>query len=90
MSINAWRSIASDIARRSSGLSKGGFSRLIMRLVLTLPGGISHVASGRCFCRSRVNGMVSVPAKVNSYLPATKARIAVERLRKIVYSIASR
>jgi hypothetical protein len=31
-----------------------------------------------------------VPSKVNSYLPATKARIAVERLRRIVYSIASR
>jgi hypothetical protein len=71
-------------------LSKGGFSRLMIRLVLTLPGGSSHVASGRCLCRSRVSGIVRVPAKVSSYLPATKARIAVERLRKSVYSIASR
>ena len=79
MSIKAWRSSASAIARRSSGLSNGGLSRLTIRLVLTLPGGSSQIASGRCFCRSRVSGIVSVPAKVSSYLPATKARIAVER-----------
>src|SRR5580704_19254550 len=82
--------MASDIALRSSGLSNGGFSRLMIRLVLTLPGGSAQIASARCFCRSWVSGMVNVPAKVSSYLPATKARIAVERFLMIVYSIPSR
>ena len=42
MSTNAWRSIVSDIARRNSGLSNGGTSRLTSRLRATF--GIVHVA----------------------------------------------
>ena len=51
--MNALRSSASAIARRSSGLSKGGLSRLTIRLVLTLPGGISQIASRRLLLAGR-------------------------------------
>ncbi len=90
MSTNALRSRESAIARRNSGLSKGGLSRLTIRLVLTLPGGMSQTASGIWLTMSRISGIETLPAKVKSYLPAIKANITVERLRLIVYSIPSR
>src|SRR6516225_5669482 len=41
MSTNAWRSMLSDIARRSSGLLNGGLSRLMIRWRFTVPGAVA-------------------------------------------------
>src|SRR5215468_1804827 len=46
MSINAWRSKLSAIARRRSELSKGGLSRLTSRLRLMPLGASSQIACG--------------------------------------------
>ena len=46
MSIKALRSRVSDIARRSSALSKGGLSRLMIRVRLTFVGATSQIACG--------------------------------------------
>ena len=62
----------------------------MIRLVLTLPGFDWQIASGIWFFTSLSSGSVTLPAKVNSYLPATKAKITVERFLLIVYSIRSR
>lgn len=78
------------MARRRSGLSKGGFDRLTIRLVLTLPAGSTQFASGRWLLMSFISGTVTLPAIVRSYCLAIKARITVERLREIVYSMPSR
>ena len=50
----------------------------------------SQTACGACFWRSASNGTDTSLGKVRSNLPATKARIAVERLGMIWYSIPSR
>ena len=83
MSTNALRSRLNAIARRNSGLSKGGAFRFTIRFVLTLPGFDSQIASGIWLLISRISGIVTAPAKVNWYLPAIKAKIAVERFRVI-------
>src|SRR5438874_736357 len=77
MSMNAWRSNASAIARRSSGLLNGAGSGLISRLRPTLVGFISQIACGACSLICRSNGTVT-PPKVMSSLPDTKVRIAVD------------
>jgi hypothetical protein len=46
MSIKALRSSVRDIARRRSGLSKGGLSRLIIKVRLTLVGATLQIARG--------------------------------------------
>ena len=81
MSMNALRSSASAIALRSSALLNGGFSRLMIKLVLTLIGAISQIAVGSCFLMSASSAVVISVGKVMSTLPATKASTAVARLR---------
>ena len=90
MSMNALRSSANAIALRSSRLSNGGFSRLMIRLVLTLIGAISQIAVGSCVLMSFISAAVISVGKVMSTLPATKASTAVARLLMIVYSMPSR
>ncbi|MNC95302.1 hypothetical protein D3C83_123890 [compost metagenome] len=51
-------SMASDIARRSSGLSNGGFSGLRIRLRLTLVEVRTQFACGACFLTSSRVGIV--------------------------------
>jgi hypothetical protein len=46
MSINALRSKVIDIARRRSGLSKGGLSRLTINVRLTFVAVTSQIARG--------------------------------------------
>src|SRR3954454_16767529 len=55
MSINALRSSASMIARRSSGLSKGGFSRLVIAVRLVFQLLISQLISGASFLISFIS-----------------------------------
>src|ERR1700720_3714046 len=90
MSMNALRSRASAMARRMSRLSNGGLSRLTMRLMLTLSGSRSHTACGAWDWMSLSSGMVTSDGNVMSNLPATKARIAVERLGMMENSMPSR
>ena len=90
MSIKALRSSASIIARRISGLSNGGLSRLISRLVLTLVGTSSQTACGAWFLTSFISGTEISVGKVMSNFPATKPSTAVERFGMIVYSTPSR
>ena len=52
--------------------------------------GKTQVASGRWLMMSFISGTVTLPAIVRSYFRAIKARITVERLREIVYSMPSR
>ena len=88
--MNDLRSRLSIIARRMSGLSKGGLSRLTIRLVLALPGARSQIACGAWVLMSFNSGIETSNGKVMSNLPAMKARIAVERFGMIVYSMPSR
>jgi hypothetical protein len=53
MSMKDVRSMVSCIARRISGLSKGGASRLSNRLIATMVGSSSQIASGACALTSR-------------------------------------
>src|SRR6266852_4436047 len=71
ISMNARRSRLSAMARRRSGLSKGGLSRLMSRLRLMLPGVSSHIASGSWLCASSKSGTVRLYEKVMSNFPAT-------------------
>ena len=59
ISMNALRSRESDIARRRSGLSKGGASRLTIRLRATLPVNMSQIASGARLLTSFSCGIVT-------------------------------
>ena len=88
--MNALRSSVSTSARRISGLSKGGLSRLISRLVLTLVGTTRRPRCGAWLSMSFISGTVISVGKVMSNLPATKPSIAVERFGMIVYSMPSR
>ena len=74
----------------NSGLSKGGLSRLMIRLVLALPGASSQIACGAWFFTSFSIGIDTSNGKVMSNLPAMKESIAVERFGMIVYSMPSR
>jgi len=90
ISMNVWRSKLSAIARRRSGPSKGGLSRLMSRLRLMLPGVSSQIARGSWLFASFRSGTVRLYKKVVSNFPATNPNTAVERLRMIVYSMPSR
>jgi hypothetical protein len=90
MSTNAWWSIDSDIARRSSGLSNGGFSRLISRWRLTLLGVHMQIDCGTCPLMSFISGTVTWPGAVISNFPAMKAKTAVAWSGIIVCSMPSR
>ena len=88
--MNALRSKLSAIARRSSGFRKGGASRLTIRLLLTLLGASSQIASGAWLRMSFRSGIRTVYGQVMSSFPAINANTAVDRLRMIVYSMPSR
>src|ERR1700704_4239184 len=90
MSMNALRSMLSATARRISGLSNGGFVRDMMMLVASVAGPTSQIACGDWSLTSFSNGIDTSYGKVMSNLPATKARIAVDRLGMIVNSMPSR
>ena len=89
MSMKALRSRLSAIARRSSGSSNGGLSRLMIRLRLTLVGLSSQIACGAWRAKSLVSG-TDKPPKVMSNFPLTNANTAVETFLIIVYSTPSR
>ena len=59
MSMKALRSIDSAMARRMSGLLKGGASRLRIRLVLLFIDAVSQIACGACSLTSFKSGMVT-------------------------------
>ena len=61
-----------------------------MMLVETLSGATTQTAFGACCLTSLSSGIVTSVGKVMSNLPATKARIAVERFVMMVYSMPSR
>ena len=58
--MNAWWSIANDIAWRSSGLSNGGLSRLTNRSRRTLPIRTSQIACGAPLAMSLSCGIDAV------------------------------
>src|SRR6202049_2519667 len=90
MSMKALRSIVSAIARRNSGLSKGGILRLMMILVDSVAGPTWQTACGAWSLTSFNSGIDTSYGKVMSNWPATKARIAVDRFGMMVNSMASR
>ena len=90
MSENALRSIESTIALRICSLSNGGRSRLTSRLPCVLVACMMHCNDGACSCRPFISSGVSSAVKVRSNFPVAIARIIVERLAIMVYSIASR
>jgi hypothetical protein len=72
-------------------LSKGGASRLTIRLLWMPPSGAnSQIASGIWLLTSFKSGTVRVYGKVMSSWPEINANVAVDRLRMIVYSMPSR
>ncbi len=84
------RSMASTSALRRSGLSKGGASRLRIRLVLLFIEVTSHTALGIWPLMSFSSGIVTSHGKVMSKRPDTKLSIAVARLGTTVNSMPSR
>ena len=61
-----------------------------MILVETLVGSTTHTAFGACVLTSLSSGIDTSVGNVMSKLPATKARMAVERFGMMVNSIPSR
>src|SRR5438105_66583 len=82
MSIKAWRSRLSAIARRNSRLSKGGLARLMIRSRLLLSMTTSQCACSAWLLMSFNSG---IPTQIRSSLPATKAsmRVDPERGRRL-------
>src|SRR6516165_9429391 len=74
ISMNALRSKLVAIARRRSGLSKGGLSRLTIRLRLMTPGGTLQIACGTWLCASFRSGIGRVFGKVMSNFPGDKCQ----------------
>src|SRR5205085_2293848 len=87
ISIKALRSSARAIARRISGLSNGGASRLTSKLVVPFVVRNSQIACGAWLLMSFNSGTEMLNGQVTSNCPATKPRIAVERFGTIVYSM---
>ena len=79
MSMKDLRSKVSCIAQRSTGLSSGG-ALVTRRLARPFIGLTSQIACGARLCTCLTSGIETSYGKVISNLPATKARIAVERL----------
>jgi len=90
MSMKAFRSRLSAIARRKSGLSKGGLSRLMSRCRLPPDDVISHIACGIWVCTSFNSGTVRLYGQIMSNFPEANARIAVDMVLMIGYSMPSR
>jgi hypothetical protein len=76
------------MARRVSGLLKGGASRLTIRFVLWFAGSTSQTALGASACMFFIRGTVTPNGNVRSNFPAMNARMAVERLRIPVPSLS--
>ena len=87
--MNDLRSKLSCIARRNAGLSKGGVG-LTRRVARPFIGLTSQIACGAWLFICFTSGIDTSYGNVMSNLPATKARIAVERLGMIIYSMPSR
>src|SRR2546423_13281502 len=79
----------SAIARRRSGLSKGGLPRFTIKLRLMPSGAISQAACGSCRLTSLSSGLVMLYGKLMSNLPAAKARMAVDTFLITADSIPS-
>ncbi len=79
--MNALRSSASTIARRRSALSKGGLSRLTIRLLVALLVRNSQIACGAWLLTSFSSGTVTTKGQVMSNLPETKARSRCRAVR---------
>src|SRR5450631_1438546 len=88
--LKGFRSIASDIALRMSGLSNGGLTRLTIRLICVPVGIISQTAFGARALMSFNRGTLTSDGKVMSYSPVANASIRVERLSIIRKVISSR
>src|SRR5215468_6286146 len=80
MSMNALRSSVSETARRSSGLSNGGFAGLMIRLRAPLSVVIVQVASATWLLMSRNSGIETPYDKVMSTLSAMNIRLRVATL----------
>ena len=78
------------IARRSSGLSNGGTARLMIAVRLVFQLAIWQFISGAWLLISFRSDIGTKPGPVRSNLRALRAKIAVEALRMIVYSMPSR
>ena len=78
------------MARRSSGLSKGGLSRLMSKCPLTPVGVISPIACGTWLCTSFSSGTVRLYGQTMSNLPETNPSIAVDMFLMIGNSMLSR
>ena len=85
--MNALRSKLSAIARRRSGLSKGGPARFRIRLRAALSGTSSQIASDAWLLTSFNRGGCK---EIMSNFPAMKPNILVDVFGMIVYSIPSR
>src|SRR5262245_50335267 len=91
MSTNALRLSDSGLARRCSrAYLNGSFCEFTRMVDLTYIETREHTACGACDFTSLSSGMVTSVGKVMSNLPATKARIAVDRLGMMVNSMPSR
>jgi len=87
--LNTWRSSASDIALRISGLSNGGLTRLTMRLICVPVVIGSQIAFGACPFISLSRRTLMSEGKVISNSPVWKASMRVARLsmtRKVISS----
>ena len=80
----------SAIARRSSGLSKGGTARLTIIVRLPLSSTSSQIACGTWLFTSFSSGIDTPNGNVMSNLPAANANSCVDTFGMIEYSIASR
>ncbi len=88
--MKVFRSSVSNSARRMSGLSNGGTSRLSIRFVLLFIAVASHITRGDWRRTSRSCDIDTSLGKVMSYRPATKLSNAVERLATTENSMPSR
>ena len=89
--MKALRSRLSAIARRRSGLSKGGLSRLTIRLRLTLLGASSQIACGAWLLTSFSSGIVTLYGEGHVELAGDKGQVSRSSgCVMIVYSMPSR
>src|SRR5438067_9578652 len=90
VSMKACRSRVSAIACRTSGLPKGGASRLMMTLRNTLVGAMWQSSCPICLLTSFSIGTCRKYQEVMSTLPETKAKEPVATFLMIWYSMPSR
>ena len=78
------------MARRSCGLSKGGAARFMIAVRLVFQLAISQFIPGASLLISFSSDIGRKPGPVRSNWRAPSARIQVEALRMMVYSMPSR